>query len=67
MAKKYGVSEAQLCIKYALQLNTISIPKASSKQHIEDNTKLNFVISKEDMEKLSKIDTIDYRSSWKRS
>ena len=67
MAKKYGVSEAQLCIKYTLQLNTISIPKASSKQHIEDNAKLNFVISKDDMEKLLKIDTIDYRSSWKHS
>lgn len=59
-AKKYGVSVAQLCIKYTLQLNTISIPKASSKEHIVDNTKLNFVISDEDMMELIKLNEIDY-------
>ena len=30
MADKYKVSVPQLCIKYTLQLDTISIPKASS-------------------------------------
>lgn len=59
-AAKYGVSVAQLCIKYTLQLNTISIPKASSKEHIEDNTKLDFVISDEDMIELIKLNEIDY-------
>lgn len=59
-AKKYGVSVAQLCIKYTLQLNTISIPKASSKEHIVDNTKLDFVISDEDMMELIKLNEIDY-------
>ena len=51
-ANKYNVSIAQLCIKYTLQLNTVSIPKASSKEHIEANTKLDFEISKEDMKAL---------------
>lgn len=60
MAKKYNVSVAQLCIKYTLQLDTISIPKASSKEHIEDNTKLDFVISEEDMIELIKLNEIDY-------
>lgn len=59
-ATKYGVSVAQLCIKYTLQLNTISIPKASSKEHIEDNAKLDFVISDEDMLELIKLNEIDY-------
>ena len=60
MANKYGVSIAQLCIKYTLQLDTISIPKASSKEHIEDNAKLDFEISKEDMIELIKLNEIDY-------
>ncbi len=60
MAKKYNVSIAQLCIKYTLQLNTVSIPKASSKEHIEDNMKLDFEISDEDMIELIKLNEINY-------
>ena len=60
MAKKYNVSIAQLCIKYTLQLDTISIPKASSKEHIEDNAKLDFEIKEEDMIELIKLNEIDY-------
>ncbi len=60
MAEKYRVSVAQLCIKYTLQLDTVSIPKASSKEHIEDNAKLDFEISEEDMIKLIKLNEIDY-------
>ena len=60
MADKYKVSVPQLCIKYTLQLDTISIPKASSKEHIEDNTKLDFEISEEDMVELMKLNRIDY-------
>ena len=60
MAEKYGVSVAQLCIKYTLQLDTVSLPKASSKEHIEDNMKLDFEISKEDMIELMKLNEIDY-------
>ena len=60
MANKYNVSVAQLCIQYTLQLDTISIPKASSKEHIEDNAKLDFEISEEDMIELIKLNEIDY-------
>ena len=60
MADKYGVSIAQLCIKYTLQLDTISIPKASSKEHIEDNAKLDFEISQDDMVELIKLNKFDY-------
>ena len=56
MAEKYHVSVAQLCIKYTLQLDTISIPKAQSLSHIIENTKLDFEISKSDMDKLISLD-----------
>ena len=60
MAEKYKVSIPQLCIKYTLQLGTVSLPKASSKEHIEANMKLDFTISDEDMEALLKMNAIDY-------
>lgn len=59
-ANKYGVSIAQLCIKYTLQINTISIPKASSREHIVDNSKVDFTISDKDMIELIKLNEIDY-------
>ena len=59
-AEKYNVSVPQLCIKYTLQLNTISIPKASSEEHIKSNTELDFEISDEDMNELLKLNDISY-------
>lgn len=59
-AKKYNVSIAQLCIKYTLQIDTISIPKASSREHIQDNFNVDFTISDEDMIELIKLNGIDY-------
>lgn len=52
MAKKYDVSVAQLAIRYTLQLGCVTLPKASSKEHIQNNAQLNFVISDEDMNDL---------------
>ena len=52
MAEKYHVSVAQLCIKYTLQLGTVTLPKASSKEHIEANIDLGFNIEYEDMKVL---------------
>ena len=60
MAEKYNVPVAQLCIKYTLQLDTVSLPKASSKEHIIDNLKLDFEISEEDMIELIKLNETDY-------
>ena len=59
-AKKYNVSVAQLCIKYTLQIDTVSLPKASSRNHIEENMKLDFEISEEDMVELMKLNEMDY-------
>ena len=62
MAEKYHVSVAQLCIKYTLQIGTVSIPKAKSKEHIIENMKLDFEISQEDMIELMKLNKMDYGS-----
>ena len=51
-AEKYRVSVAQLCIRYTLQLDAISLPKTTSPDRMRQNASLDFVISDEDMEKL---------------
>lgn len=60
MAQKYGISVAQLCIKYVLNLGIIALPKASSKAHMQNNAKLDFEISHGDMEILKSLDFKDY-------
>jgi len=55
MADKYGVSIAQLCIKYVLQKDILPLPKSANKDRIISNTQLDFTISDEDMEYLDKI------------
>lgn len=61
MAKKYGVSVAQLCIRYCIQLDMIVLPKTANPDHISENADLDFEISQEDMKELLAIDKIqDY-------
>lgn len=55
LAHKYNVSVAQACIKYTLQLGTVSLPKAVSIDHIVENTKLDFTISDKDMDFLKTV------------
>ena len=52
MAEKYGVSVPQLCIRYTLQLGTISLPKTANPDHMKTNAEVDFEISAEDMETL---------------
>lgn len=58
IAKKYNVSNAQLCIRYDQQLGTIPLPRSKSENHIKANLELNFTISDEDMKILNKIKTL---------
>ena len=58
VADKYHVSTAQLCVRYTLQLGMVSLPKASSIEHIKNNADVDFNISDEDMEILDKIEYI---------
>lgn len=41
MAQKYGVSVPQLCIQYVLNLGTVALPKASNREHMQDNANCN--------------------------
>ena len=59
MADKYGVSVPQLCIKYVLELGLVALPKTSTREHIIDNSKVNFEITKDDMQFLMNIETIN--------
>ena len=52
IAKKYGVSVPQLCIKYTIQLGAVSLPKTGNSEHMKSNAELDFEISAEDMDLL---------------
>ena len=61
MAKKYGVSAAQLCIRYVLQLGTVALPKTADPQHMAENAAVDFVLTSEDMAALMQMEHItDY-------
>lgn len=59
MAARYNASVAQLCIAYTLQLGMVSLPKASSRDHLADNATIDFTISVEDMETLKAFKKIE--------
>jgi diketogulonate reductase-like aldo/keto reductase len=60
MAEKYGVSVPQLCIRYTLQLGTVSLPKTANPEHMRSNAEVDFVISEEDMAALRDLRAQDY-------
>jgi diketogulonate reductase-like aldo/keto reductase len=58
IAQKYGVSTAQLCIRWCLQHDTLPLPKSVTPSRIEENTRVfDFSISDEDM---AAIDALPY-------
>ncbi|WP_454293896.1 aldo/keto reductase [Salana multivorans] len=61
MADRYGVTVPQLCIRYTLQLGTVSLPKTANPEHMQANAEVDFVISDEDMAALLSTEKIrDY-------
>lgn len=61
MAKKYGVSAAQLCVRYVLQLGTVALPKTADPQHMAENAAVDFLLTSEDMAALMQMEHItDY-------
>ena len=60
MAEKYGVSVPQLCIRYTLQLGTVSLPKTANPEHMRSNAEVDFAISEEDMAALRDLRAQDY-------
>lgn len=59
IADRLNVSIAQLSIRYTLELGLISLPKATSVEHLKDNLDVNFKISSGDMKKLIELDKIE--------
>lgn len=54
LAGKYGVSPAQICLRYALQRDVVPLPKSSCEERMRQNQDLfSFEISKEDMYRIS--------------
>ncbi|EFL38090.1 aldo/keto reductase [Streptomyces griseoflavus] len=60
MAQKYGVSVPQLCIRYTLQLGTVSLPKTANPEHMRSNAEVDFEISGPDMDALRELRDVDY-------
>jgi diketogulonate reductase-like aldo/keto reductase len=60
MAKRYDVSVPQLCLRYAIQLGTVPLPKTSNPDHMRSNAELDFSISDDDMEFLRNMQVRDY-------
>ncbi|MEK3685022.1 aldo/keto reductase [Paenibacillus sp. FSL R10-2736] len=58
IAVKYGVSVAQLSLRYDIQLGLVVIPKTANPDHMRNNAELDFVISVEDMKTLKQIEAI---------
>ena len=60
MAKKYGVSAPQLCIRYTLELGLVSLPKSANPAHIASNAQVDFKIESADLEALKAMKFNDY-------
>ncbi|WLP89981.1 aldo/keto reductase [Gordonia sp. NB41Y] len=63
IADRYGVSVPQLCIRYTLQLGTVSLPKTANPEHMRANARVDFVISDDDMDALRTLRERDYGDS----
>ncbi len=59
IADKYKVSVPQLCIRYTIQMGTVSLPKTANPDHMKTNAEVDFEISAEDMETLKHFEKID--------
>ncbi|MDO5374548.1 MAG: aldo/keto reductase [Corynebacterium glutamicum] len=60
IAEAYGVSVPQLCIRYTIQLGTVSLPKTINPDYMSSNAQIDFVISNEDMDVLRNVAARDY-------
>ena len=55
IAKKYGVSIPQLCIRFCVENGTLPLPKSVNEERIVANLDVDFNISKEDMKYLNSL------------
>ncbi|BDR56128.1 aldo/keto reductase [Xylocopilactobacillus apis] len=55
IAAKYGVTTAQLALRFVLENGVLPLPRSTKKDHIVDNTNLNFQIDAEDLSTLNSL------------
>ena len=60
IAARYHVSSAQLCIRYVLDHGFIALPKASTREHIQQNAAVDFTITPEDRKQLDALNFKNY-------
>ncbi|MFI6048413.1 aldo/keto reductase [Nocardia sp. NPDC051321] len=60
IADRYEVSVPQLCIRYTLQLGTVSLPKTANPNHMRSNAQLDFELTNDDMDVLRNLRVRDY-------
>jgi diketogulonate reductase-like aldo/keto reductase len=60
IAERYGVSLAQLSIRYTLQLALLPLPKTANPEHMRANANVDFEIAEDDMEVLKNMEATDY-------
>jgi len=58
MAEQYGITVAQLCIRYCLQLGTLPLPKTTRAAYMRNNADVNFEIAAADMDTLKSFERI---------
>ena len=64
VASHYGVTTAQLCVRYCLQLGLLPLPKTANPKHMANNAQVDFEITEEDMALLRAAEHIkDYGDS----
>lgn len=60
VARKHGVSPAQVCVAYVLARGLVTLPKASSREHMIANAQVDFVLDSDDMALLEGLVLRDY-------
>lgn len=58
LAEKHGKSPVQITLRWIFQRNIVSIPKATSREHLKENLEIfDFTLSNEDMKKIAKLES----------
>lgn len=64
IAKKYGKTAAQICVRWSLQQGNVPLPKSVDKKRIEENAKIfDFEISKDDCELISNLKNLEIKKA----
>lgn len=62
LARKYGKTVAQICVRWSLQQNVVPLPKSVSEERIKENAQVfDFEISDEDCELISNLSNLEIR------